>query len=547
VTVTPSADLGLSVAAPGSAHPGQTFNYVATVTNHGPSDATGVTYLEPVPYLGSFQAVSAPAGWTCTTPAVGAPGSVGCTDGNPLANGASATITVTAQMGSDADYQADAPGYTFNIGSRVYADQTDPDTTNNSANTVLLLSKLADLSLSDTAPSAVTQGQQFAYTLHAHNYGPADSTATLTDVLPTGVTFISAPSACSYDNPSHTVSCSVSSIASGADTPPVAILVRADSTGTVTDSASIAVSGYELSDPDLTNNSASAPVSITEPAPTVHITNPPADSTSTNAAINLSTSGDVWSTTCTLDGTTVPCFTEAQLSGLTVGAHEFVVTVSNPGGSNSATVDWSTVAPAPTVSITNPPADNSTITSTDIDYTETGAVDSTTCTLDAQPVDCNADKALISGLDAGAHEFIVTVTGLGGTGSDTADWTTQVPTTITLHSSQNPSVTGQPVTYTANVTAGALISVSFSDATTFICANVMTDVNETATCTTAYPTAGTHTITARYLGDSIHASAVSDALTQTVYMPDTAPVNTVLPSVSGTAQPGWPQTGTDGT
>jgi hypothetical protein len=78
------------------------------------------------------------------------------------------------------------------------------------------------------------------------------------------------------------------------------------------------------------------------------------------------------------------------------------------------------------------------------------------------------------------------------------------PTTTTLASSQNPSMTGQQVTYTATVAptpdAG---TVAFSDGGTVINACAAEAVTAgTATCAITYTTLVTHTITAAYSGDS---------------------------------------------
>ncbi len=49
VTLTPSADLQITKAGPANAVAGTTLVYTITVTNAGPSDATGVTLADPTP------------------------------------------------------------------------------------------------------------------------------------------------------------------------------------------------------------------------------------------------------------------------------------------------------------------------------------------------------------------------------------------------------------------------------------------------------------------------------------------------------------------
>ena len=49
VTLTPSADLQITKAGPATAVAGTNVVYTITVTNAGPSDATGVTLTDPTP------------------------------------------------------------------------------------------------------------------------------------------------------------------------------------------------------------------------------------------------------------------------------------------------------------------------------------------------------------------------------------------------------------------------------------------------------------------------------------------------------------------
>jgi uncharacterized repeat protein (TIGR01451 family) len=77
VSTAAQADLALSTAAtPVTVFPGNDITYTQTVTNNGPATASGITFLEAVPTNTTFASVSAPVGWTCTTPAVGGTGNV---------------------------------------------------------------------------------------------------------------------------------------------------------------------------------------------------------------------------------------------------------------------------------------------------------------------------------------------------------------------------------------------------------------------------------------------------------------------------------------
>ncbi len=77
------ADLALTTAtSPEGVLAGNNITYTETVTNNGPAAATGASFTEATPANTTFQSVLAPAGWTCTSPAVGGTGNVNCT--NPL-------------------------------------------------------------------------------------------------------------------------------------------------------------------------------------------------------------------------------------------------------------------------------------------------------------------------------------------------------------------------------------------------------------------------------------------------------------------------------
>ena len=96
-------------------------------------------------------------------------------------------------------------------------------------------------------------------------------------------------------------------------------------------------------------------------------------------------------------------------------------------------------------------------------------------------------------------------------------------TTTSLSSSVNPSLAGEPVTYTATVAPVATRaatptgSVAFEDSGTAIagCGAVALS-SGIATCNTIYTLNATHTITAIYTGSADYVGSTSPALTQTV-------------------------------
>src|SRR5262249_38615838 len=137
---------------------------------------------------------------------------------------------------------------------------TDPNAANNtaSATTQVQAAPTADLSITKTAPTSVTTGQQFTYTLSVSNGGPNDAIGvTVTDTLPTGVTFVSASSGCT--NASGTVTCAVGNLAKGANAPATIVVTAPSTAGTITNTAAVA---GQPTDPNTANNTASAMTTV---------------------------------------------------------------------------------------------------------------------------------------------------------------------------------------------------------------------------------------------------------------------------------------------
>jgi uncharacterized repeat protein (TIGR01451 family) len=112
----------------------------------------------------------------------------------------------------------------------------------------------ADLSISKSdSPDPVFAGKELTYTLTVSNGGPADATGvTVTDTLPPGVTFNSASaSQGSCSQAGGTVTCNLGGLGSGAPPATVTIKVTPQSSGQITNSASVA-SNEE--DPNPANN-----------------------------------------------------------------------------------------------------------------------------------------------------------------------------------------------------------------------------------------------------------------------------------------------------
>jgi uncharacterized repeat protein (TIGR01451 family) len=123
------AGADLSITKSGDPNPvlsGNRLIYTLTVTNHGPTSATGVIVTDPLPDSVHFNSVTASQG-TCTRSTTTNPlpkgGTLTCNLGN-LANGTSATIKSVVT--------ATTPGTLINT-ARVSGNETDPNPGDNSA------------------------------------------------------------------------------------------------------------------------------------------------------------------------------------------------------------------------------------------------------------------------------------------------------------------------------------------------------------------------------------------------------------------------------
>src|SRR5207237_6314716 len=98
-TITPSADVNIVKTGPVGAVAGSNITYTVMLTNNGPSDAQTVSWSDVIPANTTFVSLTVPAGWTPSTPAVGATGTV--TASRPLLiSGSSATFTLVVKVDS---------------------------------------------------------------------------------------------------------------------------------------------------------------------------------------------------------------------------------------------------------------------------------------------------------------------------------------------------------------------------------------------------------------------------------------------------------------
>jgi len=159
---------------------GQTITYTVQVSNAGPQDATGVEVTDALPSGVTFVSASATHGTYSSGTGI-------WTVGN-LPNGSSETLTITATVDAGTAGQL-----ITNTATVTASDQQDPVPGNNSDSadiTVTAVDVAVTKTVDDPAP---LEGGTIVYTVVVDNAGPDVATGVeVTDVLPVGVTFVSA-------------------------------------------------------------------------------------------------------------------------------------------------------------------------------------------------------------------------------------------------------------------------------------------------------------------------------------------------------------------
>ncbi len=262
IGTAPGRDADLSLTKVSSnITPGGTVVFTVQVKNNGPVGATGVQVTDLLP--AGLTLVSSTVSQGTYTPASG------LWNINTLANGATATLTITANVTT--------AGAKTNTAQVTFADQFDPDSTpnNNSATeddqASVTITPSPDLQLVKTATTGFAVGSVGTYSIMVNNSLGSNVTVgtyTVSDTLPTGMT-LAAPLptgtgwACTGSVGGSSFTCSNSAvIAAGANNPnaiTVNVLAGAAAAPSATNTASIAGGGEP---PSLAGNNSS---SVTHP------------------------------------------------------------------------------------------------------------------------------------------------------------------------------------------------------------------------------------------------------------------------------------------
>jgi uncharacterized repeat protein (TIGR01451 family) len=253
VSVEPNADLSITKSLTGTITAGDNATYTIVVGNAGPSNVSSYTVTDT---LDANLAYVSATGATCS--AVGQ--AVTCT-GGAITNGSQATITLTVSVEATAS-AGDSISNTATVAPPTGVN--DPDTSNNSGSVSNTVDTSADLSVTKTHTGNFKAASNGTFTIQATNNGPSDaSTATITDVLPTGFTYVSATgTGVDCTNAGQTVTCEIGPSFSAGASVSVTLVVAVDPALTATTLDNTASISSATSDPNTANNSDTDTVSF---------------------------------------------------------------------------------------------------------------------------------------------------------------------------------------------------------------------------------------------------------------------------------------------
>ena len=182
-------DLGIDKSAPEAISAGQELVYSIIGTNHSATiAAASPTLTDTVPSGTTFVSLVGPAGWTCTTPAVGGTGAINCGAAS-LAAGASAnfTLRVAVPAGTAAGTFL---SNTASVSSSTPEPADDPHPNTDTVRTEVVTEAALTITKT-TSSSSVTPDGFVTFLVSVTNNGPSVAQSVIvTDPVPPGLTYV---------------------------------------------------------------------------------------------------------------------------------------------------------------------------------------------------------------------------------------------------------------------------------------------------------------------------------------------------------------------
>jgi uncharacterized repeat protein (TIGR01451 family)/uncharacterized repeat protein (TIGR02543 family) len=251
VTIVQLSDLTIAKNHVGSFIQSQSAQYSLVVSNGGGGPSSGtITVTDTLPSGLTFVSGTG-TGWSCSAIVQ----AVTCTDAaTPIAGSGTSTITLNVTVG------ASATG-TLNNNATVACSCTETNTNNNTSNTdQVTIGTSPDLTIAKSHVGSFVQSGAAQYSLVVTNGGgtATSGTITVTDTLPSGLTFVSGSGTgwlCSASGQAVTCTDAATPIAgSGTSTITLNVTVGASATGTLSNTAVVACTCTEGSTSNNTSN-----------------------------------------------------------------------------------------------------------------------------------------------------------------------------------------------------------------------------------------------------------------------------------------------------
>ncbi len=487
-----------SVAA--TAAPGGIATYTITITNNGPATASNVALADAFPsgltVLSQTQVSG--LGLTLTNTSAQISDTIAS-----MPSGASAVIQVQVQVAA-----GETIGTVLSDTANVSTSSVDPVSTNNSATAATTVeTNVADVAVANSAAALVNTGSNVTYTITVTNNGPnAAQSVSLTDVFPSGTTFVSQSQASgpafSLSNSATKITDTLASLPSGQSaTFQLVLNVTAAAGSTLNDAANVSTTTF---DPNLTNNSASTTtvigplsadlkVATSVPSTVLAGQNLVYTVTLTNLGPTLSQNVSLADTIPT--GTTLVSQTQTNGPTFTLGSSGSTLTDTIASFANGATATFQIVVAVPST------------TSSGTSLSETASVTATT----ADPVSSNntasASSTVNTSADLSIDKFAPELV------TDDATITTG---TSTGHGAA--TLTDSNATWTAGQFVGCKIEITSGTGAgqvRTISANTTTQVTVSANWTTQPPNGSTFAILPATMGGTSSGSNTATTLNDT--------------------------------